>query len=87
MELSQLRAEVVWLKRENEIIRSSGVLREGCPVKYAWIEEHGKSFGLTEMYAVLDVSSGYRACKRGGKPDRKRLTEISVQAPSQANLV
>jgi hypothetical protein len=43
-------------------------------VKYAWIEAHGKSFGLAKMYAVLDVSSGYSACKRGGKPDRKRLT-------------
>jgi hypothetical protein len=50
MELSRLRAEVVRLKRENEIIKSSGALREGCPVKHA--------------------------CKRGGKPDRKRLTGL-----------
>jgi len=48
-------------------------------VKYAWIEAHGKSFGLTEMCAALDVSiSGYRAWKRGGKSDRKRLTDTQT---------
>jgi len=47
-------------------------------VKYAWIDEQRKVYGLDEMCMVLDVSeSGYRAWKRGGKPDRKRLTERS----------
>lgn len=36
-------------------------------MRYAWIAEHGKSFVLSEMCEVLDVSvSGYRAWKRGG---------------------
>ncbi|MDP3597795.1 MAG: transposase, partial [Nitrospirota bacterium] len=38
MELSRLRAENVRLKRENEILKSDGVLRKGHAVKYAWME-------------------------------------------------
>ena len=44
-------------------------------MRYAWIDAQGKAFALSEMCMVLDVSiSGYRAWKRGGTPDRKRLT-------------
>jgi len=50
-------------------------------VKYAWIDEQRKVYGLDEMCMVLDVSeSGYRAWKRGGKPDRKRLTDAQMLA-------
>lgn len=50
-------------------------------MKYAWIAEQGKAFALAEMCAVLDVSiSGYRAWKRGGTPDRKRLTDSQLLA-------
>ena len=42
MELSRLRVENLRLKRENEIAKKSdGVLRKGCPVKYAWIAKQG----------------------------------------------
>ena len=45
-------------------------------MKYAWIAGQGKAFALSEMCEVLDVSiSGYRAWKRGGAPDRQRLTD------------
>ena len=45
-------------------------------MKYAWIAAQGKAFALAEMCDVLDVSiSGYRAWKRGGKPDRQSLTD------------
>jgi len=45
-------------------------------VKYAWIAEHDKTLSLAELCDVLDVSiSGYRAWKRGGTPDRKRLSD------------
>lgn len=45
-------------------------------MKYAWIDVERNHFELTELCAVLDVSvSGYRAWKRGGKTDRKRLTD------------
>jgi putative transposase len=48
-------------------------------VKYAWIAEQGRSFSLTEMCDVLDVSiSGYRAWKNGGAPDRKRLSDSQL---------
>jgi putative transposase len=48
-------------------------------VKYAWIDLHSAVFALTEMCAALDVSrSGYRAWKRGGTPDRKRLTDAQM---------
>lgn len=54
-------------------------------MKYAWIAEQGNVFALTEMCDVLDVSiSGYRAWKRGGQPDRKRLTDSQMLALIQA---
>jgi len=50
-------------------------------VKYAWIAGQGKAFGLSEMCEVLDASiSGFRAWKRGGRPDRKRLTDNQMLA-------
>jgi putative transposase len=50
-------------------------------VQYAWIDAHGKAFALTEMCIVLDVNiSGHRAWKRGGTPDRKRLTNDQTLA-------
>ena len=50
-------------------------------MKYAWIAKQGKAFALVEMCDVLDVSvSGYRAWKRGGQPDRKRLTDSQMLA-------
>ena len=54
-------------------------------MKYAWIGTHIKRFALIEMCVVLDVSvSGYRAWKRGGKPERKRLTDNQMLAVIRA---
>jgi putative transposase len=54
-------------------------------VKYAWIAEQGSRYPLVEICDVLDVSiSGYRAWKRGGHPDRKRLTDAQMLALIQA---
>ena len=48
-------------------------------MKYAWIAEQGKSFSLVEVCEALNVSvSGFRAWKRGGKPDRKRLSDSQM---------
>ena len=53
-------------------------------MKYAWIDAQ-REFALAEMCAVLGVSvSGYRAWKRGGKPDRRRLTDTQLLALIQA---
>jgi transposase InsO family protein len=53
-------------------------------VKYAWIDVQ-REFALVEMCAVLDVSvSSYRAWKRGGKPDRKRLSDSQMLALIQS---
>ena len=50
-------------------------------MKYAWIAAQGKASSLSEMCDVLDVSiDGYRAWKRGGTPDRKRLTDAQMLA-------
>ena len=47
-------------------------------MKYAWMAAQ-KGFTLTDMCRVLEVSlSGYRAWSRGGKPDRKRLTDAQM---------
>jgi putative transposase len=54
-------------------------------VKYAWIDTRRTEYGLDEMCRVLDVSeSGYRAWKRGGKPQRKRLTDSQMLALIQS---
>lgn len=51
---------------EQTIPLSDGVLREGCAVKYAWIDAHCRMYPLPEVYEVLGVSaSGYRAWKAG----------------------
>jgi putative transposase len=47
----------------------------------AWMDGQSKTYALTEMCVVLDVSiSGYRPWKRGGTPDRKRLTDVQMLA-------
>jgi len=44
-------------------------------VRYAWIDAQTKQHPLAELCAALEVSiSGFRAWKRGGTPQRKRLT-------------
>ena len=54
-------------------------------MKYAWIDAHRWTYGLTESCAVLAVStSGYQAWKRGGSPNRKRLTDAQMLALIQA---
>jgi putative transposase len=65
--------------------KSSGVLRARCSVKYAWIGAHIKRFALIECALCSRWSvSGYRAWKRGGKPDRKRLTDDQMLAVIRA---
>jgi transposase InsO family protein len=50
-------------------------------VKHAWIDTQGKAFELARMCDALEVSvSGFRAWKRGGTPDRKRLTDSQMLA-------
>ena len=61
--------------------KSDGVLREGCTVKYAWIDRHRAMYPLALMCALLAVSlNGFRAWLRGGSPDRKRLTDAQLLA-------
>ena len=50
-------------------------------MKYAWIDAQRREFPLPDMCEVLSVSiSGYRAWRRGGKPDRTRLTDPQAVA-------
>ena len=50
-------------------------------MKYAWIDTQRTEYELDEMCGILDVSeSGYRAWKRGGKRERKRLTDSQMLA-------
>ena len=54
-------------------------------MKYAWIDAHRKAYPLPAMCEPLTVSiSGYRAWKRGGSPQRKRLTDAQMLALIQA---
>ena len=48
-------------------------------MKYAWIDEQRHDYALVEMCSVLEISvSGYRSWKRGGTPDRTRLTDAQM---------
>ncbi len=48
-------------------------------MKYAWIDTQRQDFPLPVMCTTLAVSiSGYRAWKRGGIPDRTRLTDAQL---------
>lgn len=48
-------------------------------MKYAWIDGQRKAYPLPAMCGTLAVSvSGYRAWKRGGSPQRKRLTDTQL---------
>jgi len=50
-------------------------------VKYAWIDTQRREYPLPTLCEVLAVSvSGYRAWKRGGKPERTRLTDPQAVA-------
>jgi putative transposase len=54
-------------------------------VKYAWIETQRTCFPLPAMCETLAVSiSGYRAWRRGGCPNRKRLTDAQLLGLVQA---
>lgn len=54
-------------------------------MKYAWIDAHRKAYPLPAMCGTLTVSiSGYRAWKRGGSPQRKRLTDAQMHALIEA---
>ncbi len=49
------------------------------------MDTQSKAYALAEMCVVLDVSiSGYRAWRRGGTPDRKRLTDLQMLAVIRA---
>lgn len=50
-------------------------------MKYAWIDGQRRAYPLPAMCQTFDVSaSGYRAWKRGGSPQRKRLTDAQMLA-------
>jgi len=48
-------------------------------MKYAWIDGQRKEYELVELCSALQVSaSGYASWKRGGRPNRKRLTDTQM---------
>ena len=50
-------------------------------MKYAWIDAQRRDYPLPDLCEVLAVSSsGYRAWRRGGTPDRTRLSEPQAVA-------
>ena len=54
-------------------------------MKYAWIDSVLSEGPLRELCALVGVSvSGFRAWKRGGTPNRKRLTDAQMVAVMRA---
>ena len=87
MELARLRAELARVNMERDIQKKSdGVLRQGIPVKYAWIARHKAVWPVTLACEVLDVSaSGYFERwrnKDAGKPSKpganKRVSDEAL---------
>ena len=82
MELSRLRAENARLKMHVDIpkMRRRTLRRLRCEVRVG-IDAQRREYPLPDMCEVLAVSvSGYRTWRRGGKPDRTRLTDPQVVA-------
>ncbi len=82
MEPSRLRAQSARLKMHVDIPKKRWrtLPRIRCEVR-AGINAQRRDYPLTDMCEVLAVSvCGYRAWKRGGKPDRTRLTDEQVVA-------
>jgi transposase-like protein len=70
-ENSRLRAENARLKMGARSCEGGGVLREGCAVRYAFIEAHRTRYPIQAMCELLGVSrSGYHAW-RGRGPSRR----------------
>lgn len=64
---------------ELEIAKSGGVLREGPPVKYAWIDTQCRHYPLSALCEVLCMSvNGHRAWKPGGTPERQGLADAQL---------
>ncbi|HOM13284.1 MAG TPA: IS3 family transposase, partial [Rubrivivax sp.] len=77
MDLSRLRAECARLKMHVEILRQRRRTsrRMRCEARVG-IDAQRREYPLPEMCEVLAVSlSGCRGWRRGGKPDRVRLTD------------
>lgn len=54
-------------------------------MKYAWIKTQRRDYPLSALCSALTVSiGGYRSWKRGGKPDRTRLSDAQLVALMQA---
>lgn len=86
-ELNLARAGREWAAEDGErdSKKGDGVLCQGCAVKSAWIDAHRKAYPLPAMCGILAVSGGgYRAWKRGGSPNRKRLTDARLLALIEA---
>jgi putative transposase len=62
-----------------ETEKNGGILREGPPVKFAWIDTQCRHYSLSALCEVLGESVNcYRAWKRGGTPERQRLTDAQL---------
>ena len=52
-ELARLRKEVRELRMERDVLKKSrGLLREGPPVKFAWIQTEKASYPLTKLCSL-----------------------------------
>ena len=50
-------------------------------MNFAWIDTQCRHYPLSALCEVLGVSvNGYRAWKRGGTPERQRLTDAQLPA-------
>lgn len=78
-EVERLKRELKKVTEERDIFKKAGVLRQGCAVKYAWLDGQSRHYPLPALRDTLAVSmSGYRAWKRGGGRSGRRLTDAQL---------
>ncbi len=78
-ELSRLRQENARLRVEKDILKKSGgVLCQGVDVKYAWIEEHRKTYATTMMCELLSVSRSGLNAARGRAPSKRSREDAQL---------
>ncbi len=53
MKLSGVHVENARLKMEVAALKSAGILRQRCAIKYAWIDAQRKAYPLPVMYDFL----------------------------------
>ncbi|MBX3671298.1 MAG: IS3 family transposase [Rhodocyclaceae bacterium] len=66
--------------------KSGGVLRQGKPVKYAWIDKHDEQYSVARMCELLEVSASGYYDWRGRPPCPRSVEDERITAAMRASF-